>query len=58
MKTSITITKVESKYGPFGSSHLLVAGDDVVFRVKDTEQTRRTYVVGRVVDIDISPRKS
>lgn len=58
MKTSITISKVESKYGSFGSSYLLVAGDGVEFRVVDTDKARRTYVVGRIVDVAITPRKS
>ena len=59
MKTTITIRKVEAKYGSFGKDYLLVGdGDGNEFRVADTAQNRRAYVLGRLVDVSIEPRKS
>jgi hypothetical protein len=57
MKTTITISKLESQWASFGGSRLVVSGDGFEFRVADNAQTRKTYVIGRIVDIEIKPRK-
>ena len=57
MRIDIMISRVESRFGAFGSSYLKVYGDGVKFRVPDTAKNRAAYRIGRVVDIDISPRK-
>lgn len=63
MKISVRIKKVEvlpARTG-FGSDQLEIVGDarwtnDLVsFRVDDSEQARRTYVIGRDLDIAITP---
>lgn len=61
MKINATVTKVQavesrSMFG--GRGYLQVTcGDDVAFRVADTEQARLAYAIGRTVSIDVTPRR-
>lgn len=58
MKIEICISKVESvthSGWPSLSTKLEVSGDHVTFRVDDTQQARKTYVVGRRVTLVITP---
>lgn len=57
MKTTITITKVEAQWA-WSGGYLVVSGDDVEFRVPDTERNRAAYAIGRVVDVAAQPRRA
>lgn len=57
MKIEICISKVETVGSgwPGLADRLEVSGDGVTFRLGDTRQARKTYVVGRRVSIEIKP---
>lgn len=57
MKVAITITAVKTEHGMWGTGRLVITGDGVEFRVIDNEQSRKAYAIGRVVDVEIKPRK-
>lgn len=62
MKINATVTKVEvitPSLAWLSTGQLEVScGDQVRFRVDDNATMRKTYLVGREIDLAVTPRKS